>query len=57
MGGYQLFRKDRPGRRGQDVTLYVNDQLDCKELCLGMNEEYTESLWVRPKGTAGQVTL
>lgn len=45
------------GRTGKGVTLYiVSDQLECKELCLGMDEEHTESLWVRTKWMAGQVT-
>ncbi|GAB0181548.1 hypothetical protein GRJ2_000620100 [Grus japonensis] len=34
MEGHRLFRKDRQGRRGEGVTLYVNDQLECMELCL-----------------------
>ncbi|GAB0195031.1 hypothetical protein GRJ2_001968400 [Grus japonensis] len=50
--GYRLFRKDRQGRRGGGVALYINDQLECMELHLGMNEEPTESLWVRIKGRA-----
>ncbi|GAB0210369.1 hypothetical protein GRJ2_003502700 [Grus japonensis] len=53
MEGYRLFRKDRQGRRGGGVTLYVNDQLECMELHLGMEEELTESLWVRIKGSTG----
>ncbi|GAB0190981.1 hypothetical protein GRJ2_001563400 [Grus japonensis] len=53
MEGYRLFRKDRQGRRGGGVTLYVNDQLECMELCLGMGEEPPESLWVSIKGRAG----
>ncbi|GAB0186642.1 hypothetical protein GRJ2_001129500 [Grus japonensis] len=53
MEGYRLFRKDRQGRQGGDVTLYVNDQLECMELHLGMDEELTKSLWVRIKGSAG----
>jgi len=28
MGGYRLFRKDRQGRRGGGVALYVKDQLE-----------------------------
>ena len=44
MEGYRLFRKDRQGRQGGGITLYVNDQLECMELCLGMDEEPTESL-------------
>ncbi|GAB0203140.1 hypothetical protein GRJ2_002779600 [Grus japonensis] len=42
-----------PDLGGGGVTLYVNDQLECMELCLGMDEEPTESLWVRIKGSAG----
>ncbi|GAB0181616.1 annexin A13 [Grus japonensis] len=53
MEGYRLFRKDREGRRGGGVTLYVNHQLECMELHLGMDEELTESLWVRIKGRTG----
>ncbi|GAB0179465.1 hypothetical protein GRJ2_000411800 [Grus japonensis] len=53
MEGERLFRKDRQGRQGGGVALYVNDQLECMELCLGMDEELTKSLWVRIKGRAG----
>jgi len=50
MEGYRLFKKVRQGRRGGGVALYVNDQLECTEIHLGMDEELTESLWVRIKG-------
>ncbi|GAB0182786.1 hypothetical protein GRJ2_000743900 [Grus japonensis] len=53
MVGYRLFRKDRQGRRGGGIALYTNDQLECMELRLGMDEEPTESLWVRIKGRTG----
>ncbi|GAB0205799.1 hypothetical protein GRJ2_003045500 [Grus japonensis] len=53
MEGYRLFRKDRQGRQGRAVALYINGQLECMELHLGMDEEPTESLWVRIKGKAG----
>ncbi|GAB0183842.1 hypothetical protein GRJ2_000849500 [Grus japonensis] len=53
MEGHRLFRKDRQGRRGGDITLYVNGQLECMELHLGMDEEMTKSFWVRIKGRAG----
>ncbi|GAB0205898.1 mitochondrial enolase superfamily member 1 [Grus japonensis] len=33
--------------------LYINDQLECMELHLGMDEELTKSPWVRIKGRAG----
>ena len=45
MEGYKPFRKDRQERQGGGVAPYVNDQLECMELCLGMDEEPTESLW------------
>ena len=53
MEGYRLFRKDRQGRRGGDVALYINDQLECMELHLEMDEEPNESLWIRIQGRAG----
>ena len=52
MEGYRLFRKDRQGRGRGAVTFYVDDQLECMELHLGMDEEPTKSLWVRIKGRA-----
>ena len=51
--GYRLFGKGRQGRQGRGVTLYVNNQLESMELCLGMNETLAESLWVKIKGRAG----
>ncbi|PKU38249.1 dtw domain-containing protein 2 [Limosa lapponica baueri] len=59
MEGYRLFRKDRLGRQGGGVALYVNDQLECVELHLRMDEDLSESLWVRIKGRtgAGDVTV
>jgi len=43
-------RKDRPTRRGGGVALYVREQQECIEICLGTDEEGVESLWVRIKG-------
>jgi len=53
VGGYRLFRKDRQGTRGGGVPLYDKEQLECMELLLRMDEEPTESLWVKIKGRAG----
>ena len=50
MEGQRLFRKDRQGRPGGDIALYVSDQLECVELRLGMGEELAKSLWVRIEG-------
>ncbi|GAB0203390.1 hypothetical protein GRJ2_002804600 [Grus japonensis] len=57
MEGYRLYRKDRQGRQGGGVALYVNDQLECMELHLGMEEDPTKSLWVRIKGRAGDIRV
>lgn len=35
------------------MPLNVSDQLECLELCLGMQEEAMENLWVRIKVRAG----
>ncbi|PKU28864.1 dtw domain-containing protein 2 [Limosa lapponica baueri] len=51
--GFFLKRKDRQGRRGGGVALYVNEQLESMELHLGMDEEPTESLWVKIRGRTG----
>ncbi|GAB0177964.1 hypothetical protein GRJ2_000261700 [Grus japonensis] len=53
MEGHRLLRKDRQGRQGGGIALYVDDQLECTELHLGMDEEPSESLRVRIKGRAG----
>lgn len=42
------------GRTGWGATLYVREQLDCVELCLGMDEELMENLWVRIKDRTGK---
>ncbi|KAF4804354.1 hypothetical protein TURU_008626 [Turdus rufiventris] len=49
MKGYTLFRRDRSGRCGGGVALYVRQHLECTELCLGVDNEWVESLWVRIK--------
>lgn len=46
---YELFRKDRLGKRGGRVALYVREQLECTQLQLGEGEGQEESLWVRIK--------
>ncbi|XP_010179874.1 PREDICTED: protein FAM178A-like [Mesitornis unicolor] len=53
MDGYKLFRKDRQGRRGEDVVLQVSDQLQSMKLRLGMSEELTKSLQIMVKVNTG----
>jgi len=48
MDDYKLFRKDRRGKRGYGVALYVRDCLKCIELndC----DDKVECLWVKMGG-------
>ena len=48
MDGYKLFRKDRQGRRGGGVALYVRECFDVTELMAG--DDKVESLWVKIRG-------
>lgn len=43
MAGHRLFRKNRQGEQEGDIVLNVNEQLEHKELCLGMDEELAEN--------------
>ena len=47
LDGYRLFRRDRRGRRGGGVALYIKKTLQSEELSLKNNHEQVESLWVR----------
>lgn len=49
MGG-SLRRTDR---RQRGTALHVSDQLECRELRPGMDEQQLESLWIGIKGIAG----
>ena len=55
MDGYKLFRKDRQGRRGGGVALYVRECFDCLELNDGDNR--VECLWVRIRGKANKADI
>ena len=45
--------KHRQRSQGGVVNLYVNNQLERMELCLGMDKELIKSLCARIKGRAG----
>ncbi|GAB0207400.1 mitochondrial enolase superfamily member 1 [Grus japonensis] len=55
MDGYKLFRRDRHGRRGGGVALYVRECFDCIELddC----DDKVECLWVRMRGKANKADI
>ncbi|KAF1425232.1 hypothetical protein FQV24_0000448, partial [Spheniscus mendiculus] len=55
MDGYKLFRRDRQGRRGGGVALYVRDCFDCLELDDGDNR--VECLWVRIREKANKADI
>lgn len=53
MNGYRFSRKNRQGSWEGGVALHVSEQLENMELRLKVDEELTESLWVRNKGRSG----
>jgi len=55
MDGYKLFRRDRWGKRGGGVGLYVRDCFDCIELdnC----DDQVECLWVNMTGKANKADI
>ena len=53
--GYKLFRRDRQGRRGGGVALYVRECFDCLELNDGNDK--VECLWVRIRGKANKADI
>ena len=55
MDGYKLFRKDRQGRRGSGVALYVKECFEVTELMTGDNK--VESLWVKIRGRADKADI
>ncbi|KAK4832671.1 LOW QUALITY PROTEIN: hypothetical protein QYF61_024967 [Mycteria americana] len=55
MEGYKLFRRDRQGRRGSGVALYVREYFDCLEPDDG--DERVECSWVRIRGKANKADI
>ena len=55
MDGYKLFRKDRQGRRGGGVALYVKECFEVTELMTGENK--VESLWVKIRARANKADI
>ncbi|PKU32056.1 rna-directed dna polymerase from mobile element jockey-like [Limosa lapponica baueri] len=44
--GYKLFRRDRRGRRGGGVALYLKEWIESEEVLLKNSQEEVESLWI-----------
>ena len=55
MDGHKLFRRDRHGRRGGEVALYVRECFDCIELDDCDNK--VECLWIRMRGKASNADI
>ncbi|KAJ7398094.1 mitochondrial fission process protein 1 [Pitangus sulphuratus] len=53
--GYILFRRDRQGRRGGGVALYLRESLDSVEL--EVSDNMVECLWVRIRGKANKADI
>ncbi|RMC21511.1 hypothetical protein DUI87_02377 [Hirundo rustica rustica] len=55
LDGYKLFRRDRKGRRGGGVALYIKKAFDA--IGIETNEDGVECLWVRIKGKANKADI
>ena len=55
MDGYKLFRKDRQGRKGSGMALYVRECFDVTELMAG--DDKVESLWVKIRGRVDKADI
>jgi len=55
MDGYKLFRRDRQGKRGGGVGLYVTDCFDCIEL--DACDDKVERLCVKMRGKANKADI
>ena len=45
MDGYKLFRRDRQGRKGGGVALYIKECFDVEEF--GVRNDEVECLWIK----------
>jgi len=52
---YKLFRRDRRGKGGSGVTLYVRDCFDCIEL--DYCDDKVECVWVKMRGKANEADI
>lgn len=57
MDGDNLLHKDRQGRRGGVVTLYVQQNLECIEDNCGNCGSRIECLWVKIQGVISKCDL
>ena len=55
MDSYQLFKRDRQGRKGSGVAFYVKKECECMEINDG--DDRVESVWVRIKVKANKTDI
>ena len=55
INGFLLFRKDRIGKRGGGVLIYVHEDITCSELILENKLQGIEALWIRLNNSKGNV--
>ncbi|TRZ08586.1 hypothetical protein HGM15179_018522 [Zosterops borbonicus] len=55
LDGYKLFRRDRKGRRGGPMALYIRKAFDAIDIITSDDE--VECLWVRIKGKANKADI
>ncbi|RMC20151.1 hypothetical protein DUI87_00997 [Hirundo rustica rustica] len=55
LDGYKLFRRDRKGRRGGGVALYIKKAFDA--IGIDTNDDGVECPWVRIKGKANKADI
>ena len=56
---YELFRRDRRGRRGGSVAIYIMNAIEPEDLSLKYSHEQVKSLWVmvRDLGSKGSLVI
>ena len=55
--GYRLYRRDRIGKRGGGVALYIKEEYTSLSLSKESEEGHSEVLWVRIQGSHGERDL
>ena len=55
MEGYRLFKRDRLGRKGGGVALYIKKDYECVEI--NNVDDRVESIWIRIKAKANKTDV
>ena len=55
--GYVMFRKDRIGRRGGEVILYVKESIQAYEIKLKREADYDEAVWCKIVSGNSKLTI